>query len=66
MPDRTLLLSQAAALGRRAAEKFKRGEGATRCPYDPAKGLTYTRLARAWTDAHRDTLQHGEPNPLPE
>jgi hypothetical protein len=53
------------AQGRRAAERFKRGEGATRCPYDANAGLTSARLARAWTEAHRETLQPPDPKPLP-
>jgi hypothetical protein len=52
--------------GRQAALRYLRGEGATACPFDPGKGLTSARMARAWTEANRDALPTLSDDPLPE
>jgi hypothetical protein len=53
-------------LGRAAALRYLRGEGATKCPFDPNGGLTSARMARAWTEANRDALPTLTDDPLPE
>lgn len=57
----------ARTLGREAAERYLAGKGATRCPWDPNVGsVTQQRLARAWTEAHRETMGPVDDTPLPD